>query len=242
MDFPAEDPIEVIKHLMIGSEGTLGFVSRATYNTVPEWPNKARARARGGREGGGRAPAAAAPPSSCRLHPRRGCLGRPPPAARAPTAARRGFASGSAARPPAPAPHPKRAQASAFIVFPDVRAACRAASILRDETAVDAVELFDRWGGAEGRRAGGRLDCLLRLGGLRLRCRLRLGALRFRPRLAAPPKLLGGGHGRAGLAGGGGGGRGSPPSPPSIGSNTSLAGRPAIHSAGFTQTQRVHRS
>ncbi|GBF96948.1 glycolate dehydrogenase [Raphidocelis subcapitata] len=74
VDFPADDPIEVIKHLMIGSEGTLGFVSRATYNTVPEWPNKA----------------------------------------------------------------------SAFIVFPDVRAACRAASILRDETAVDAVELFDR--------------------------------------------------------------------------------------------------
>lgn len=74
VDFPADDPIEVIKHLMIGSEGTLGFVSRATYNTVPEWPHKA----------------------------------------------------------------------SAFIVFPDVRAACRAASILRDETAVDAVELFDR--------------------------------------------------------------------------------------------------
>jgi hypothetical protein len=37
-------------------------------------------------------------------------------------------------------------KASAFIVFPDVRAACRASSILRDETAVDAVELFDRWG------------------------------------------------------------------------------------------------
>ena len=34
------DPIEIIKRLMIGSEGTLGFVSRATYNTVPEWPNK----------------------------------------------------------------------------------------------------------------------------------------------------------------------------------------------------------
>ena len=28
---------------MIGSEGTLGFVSQATYNTVPEWPHKARA-------------------------------------------------------------------------------------------------------------------------------------------------------------------------------------------------------
>lgn len=74
VDFPADDPIEIIKHLIIGSEGTLGFVSQATYNTVPEWPHKA----------------------------------------------------------------------SAFIVFPDVRAACQAASILRDETAVDAVELFDR--------------------------------------------------------------------------------------------------
>ena len=40
MDFPVSDPIEIIKRLMIGSEGTLGFVSRATYNTVPEWPNK----------------------------------------------------------------------------------------------------------------------------------------------------------------------------------------------------------
>lgn len=59
---------------MIGSEGTFGFVSRATYNTVPEWPHKA----------------------------------------------------------------------SAFVVFPDVRAACRAAAVLRRETAVDAVELFDR--------------------------------------------------------------------------------------------------
>lgn len=43
MDFPLDNPIEIIKHLIIGSEGTLGFVSRATYNTVPEWPNKASA-------------------------------------------------------------------------------------------------------------------------------------------------------------------------------------------------------
>jgi FAD/FMN-containing dehydrogenase len=74
VDFPVSDPIEIIKRLMIGSEGTLGFVSRATYNTVPEWKHKA----------------------------------------------------------------------SAFIVFPDVRAACAGASVLREETAVDAVELFDR--------------------------------------------------------------------------------------------------
>jgi len=40
VDFPVSDPIEIIKRLMIGSEGTLGFVSRATYNTVPEWPHK----------------------------------------------------------------------------------------------------------------------------------------------------------------------------------------------------------
>jgi D-lactate dehydrogenase len=59
---------------MIGSEGTLGFVSQATYNTVVDHPHKA----------------------------------------------------------------------SAFIVFKDVREACRAAAVLRRETDVDAVELFDR--------------------------------------------------------------------------------------------------
>lgn len=74
VDFPVNDPIEIIKRLMIGSEGTLGFVSQATYNTVPEWPNKA----------------------------------------------------------------------SAFVVFPDIMAACRAAAVLRNETSVDAVEMFDR--------------------------------------------------------------------------------------------------
>jgi len=36
-----EDPVEVIQHLMIGSEGTLGFISEITYNTVPEYPHKA---------------------------------------------------------------------------------------------------------------------------------------------------------------------------------------------------------
>lgn len=74
VDFPVDDPIEIIKRLMIGSEGTLGFVSEATYNTVPEWPNKA----------------------------------------------------------------------SAFIMFPDIKSACKAASVLRTETSVDAVEMFDR--------------------------------------------------------------------------------------------------
>jgi len=37
------DPIDVIKHLMIGSEGTLGFIAEITYNTVIEHPHKASA-------------------------------------------------------------------------------------------------------------------------------------------------------------------------------------------------------
>ena len=40
VDFSLDDPIEIIKRLMIGSEGTFGFVSEATYNCVPEWPHK----------------------------------------------------------------------------------------------------------------------------------------------------------------------------------------------------------
>ncbi len=38
-----EDPIDILAHLMIGSEGTLGFISRITYRTVVEDPNKASA-------------------------------------------------------------------------------------------------------------------------------------------------------------------------------------------------------
>lgn len=41
VDNPPAEPIEIIKKLMVGSEGTLGFVSRATYNTVVEYPFKA---------------------------------------------------------------------------------------------------------------------------------------------------------------------------------------------------------
>lgn len=36
-----KDPIKIIKHLMIGSEGTLGFISQITYRTILEHPNKA---------------------------------------------------------------------------------------------------------------------------------------------------------------------------------------------------------
>ena len=38
-----DDPVDVLIHLMIGSEGTLGFISEITYRTVPEHPNKASA-------------------------------------------------------------------------------------------------------------------------------------------------------------------------------------------------------
>ncbi|MTI13425.1 FAD-binding and (Fe-S)-binding domain-containing protein [Sansalvadorimonas verongulae] len=35
------DPLDILTHLMIGSEGILGFISSVTYNTVPEYANKA---------------------------------------------------------------------------------------------------------------------------------------------------------------------------------------------------------
>ena len=38
-----EDPIDILAHLMIGSEGTLGFISSITYRTVVEDPFKASA-------------------------------------------------------------------------------------------------------------------------------------------------------------------------------------------------------
>ncbi len=41
LDF--EDPIDVLAHLMIGSEGTLGFISEITYRTVPDHAHKASA-------------------------------------------------------------------------------------------------------------------------------------------------------------------------------------------------------
>lgn len=38
-----EDPIDILLHLMIGSEGTLGFIANITYHTVPDYQHKASA-------------------------------------------------------------------------------------------------------------------------------------------------------------------------------------------------------
>lgn len=38
-----DEPLDILIHLMVGSEGTLGFISSVTYNTVPEYPHKASA-------------------------------------------------------------------------------------------------------------------------------------------------------------------------------------------------------
>ncbi|MFQ5995013.1 MAG: FAD-binding and (Fe-S)-binding domain-containing protein [Acidiferrobacterales bacterium] len=39
LDF--EDPIDILQHLMIGSEGTLGFIAEITFRTIEDPPNKA---------------------------------------------------------------------------------------------------------------------------------------------------------------------------------------------------------
>jgi D-lactate dehydrogenase len=38
-----DDPLDILQHLMVGSEGTLGFISAVTYHTVPDHPHKASA-------------------------------------------------------------------------------------------------------------------------------------------------------------------------------------------------------
>ncbi len=35
------DPLDILQHLMIGSEGTLGFIAEINYHTVPDYPHKA---------------------------------------------------------------------------------------------------------------------------------------------------------------------------------------------------------
>jgi D-lactate dehydrogenase len=38
-----DQPLDILSHLLVGSEGTLGFISSVTYHTVPDHPHKASA-------------------------------------------------------------------------------------------------------------------------------------------------------------------------------------------------------
>ena len=117
VDFPADRPVEIVKRLLVGSEGTLAFVSRV-------------------RSGEGFLslflsffPSFFLPPCSTSTPHSLAPLSPPPKKKR------------QATYNTVPEwPH----KASAFVMFPDVHSACRAASVLRDQTAVDAVEMFDR--------------------------------------------------------------------------------------------------
>ena len=124
VDFPADRPVEIVKRLLVGSEGTLAFVSRVrrSWNFFLEvfgfflnsfflsflsstFPLTSFS------------PYISFPLfSSPHLH-HQATYNTVPEWAH---------------------------KASAFVMFPDVHSACRAASVLRDQTAVDAVEMFDR--------------------------------------------------------------------------------------------------
>ena len=135
-----EDPIEILKQLMIGSEGTLGFVAGA--------PRPRR----------GLAAISMSSPLR-RLQP---CDARRSPRAARATPSRADYYKTvqaadlglevQAARGRAPATHGRglpvgadhRYKASAFLVFPDIGDACDATTVLRQQTSVDAVEIFDR--------------------------------------------------------------------------------------------------
>ena len=43
VDFKPSDPFEILKHILVGSEGTLAFLSEVVYATVPEHPHRASA-------------------------------------------------------------------------------------------------------------------------------------------------------------------------------------------------------
>jgi D-lactate dehydrogenase len=43
VDFSPSDPISIIKHLLVGSEGTLAFITNVTYKCVPDAPFSVRA-------------------------------------------------------------------------------------------------------------------------------------------------------------------------------------------------------
>eukprot|EP01064_Diplonema_japonicum_P016199 TRINITY_DN24204_c0_g1_i1.p1 TRINITY_DN24204_c0_g1~~TRINITY_DN24204_c0_g1_i1.p1 ORF type:complete len:1020 (+),score=225.38 TRINITY_DN24204_c0_g1_i1:59-3061(+) len=82
VDHSPNEPIEILKKILVGSEGTLAFLSKVSYRTVPEHPHRA----------------------------------------------------------------------SAFLMFPNMHAACSATALLKVQGYVDAAELFDRASLREGEK------------------------------------------------------------------------------------------
>ena len=112
---------------MIGSEGTLGFVAQATYNTVPEWPHKVWHLALRHR--------CSANDLGSRLVSKN---------ARSSAGMTAKDVNLTCTWPKIMWVVPVLPQKSAFVIFPDVHSACAGAAALRNETHVDAVEMFDR--------------------------------------------------------------------------------------------------